>query len=279
VLAARSGLWSRQDTLDALAHTAATFDTRVGRTWRALQDTTNDPIVSQRRPQPWRNWQRGEDYYSEGLLIWLDADTLIRERTNNRRSLDDFARAFFGVNDGSWTPQTYSFDDVVAALNAVTPNDWAGFLHARLDAAGGQAPLDGIARGGWRLSYSDQRSNYFRQYEANNEISDFMFSIGALFDKTNNVTQVQWDGPAFSVGLTVGAQAIAINGQAFSADALRRAITAAKDAAAPIALLIKNGDQYSTLAIDYHGGLRYPRFERVAGTPDRLGAILTPRAN
>ncbi len=279
VLAARSGLWSRQDALDSLAYTAANFDTRIGRAWRAVQDTTNDPIVSQRRPQPWRSWQRSEDYYSEGLLIWLDADTLIRERTNNRRTLDDFARAFFGVGDGSWAPQTYNFEDVVAALNAVTPYDWAGFLRTRVENAGGQAPLDGVTRAGWRLTYTSERTNYFRQYEANNEVADFMFSIGAAFDKANIVTQVQWDGPAFNEGLTVGAQAMAVNGQAFSADALRRAITAAKDSPAPIELLIKNGEQYRTLAIDYHGGLRYPRFERIAGTPDRLRAILSPRAN
>lgn len=278
VLTARSGLWSRQDALDSLAHTAAIYDTRVGRSWRALGDTTNDPIVSMRRPQPWRSWQRSEDYYSEGLLIWLDADTLIRERTNNRRSLDDFARAFFGDGDGSWTASTYTFEDVVAALNAVTPYDWAAFLRARVEAVATEAPLDGVTRGGWRLSYSDERSNYFKQYEANNEVADFMFSIGAVFDKTNNVTQVQWDGPAFNQGLTVAAQAIAVNGNAFSAEALRRAITAAKDNPAPIELLVKNGDRYRTLAIDYHNGLRYPRFERVAGTPDRLGDILSARA-
>ncbi|HCK83887.1 MAG TPA: peptidase M61 [Hyphomonadaceae bacterium] len=278
VLTARSGLWNRQDALDSLAHTAATYDTRVGRNWRALGDTTNDPIVSLRRPQPWRSWQRSEDYYSEGLLIWLDADTLIRERSNNRRSLDDFARAFFGGGDGSSTVSTYTFEDVVAALNAVQPYDWAAFLRARVEAVAAAAPLDGVTRGGWRLAYSDERSNYFKQYEANNEVADFMFSIGAVFDKTHNVTQVQWDGPAFNQGLTVAAQAVAVNGNAFSAEALRRAITAARDNPAPIELLVKNGDQYRSLAIDYHDGLRYPRFERVAGTPDRLGAILASRA-
>jgi predicted metalloprotease with PDZ domain len=279
ILAARSGLWDRRDALDSLAHTAATYAVRVGRAWRPLQDTTNDPIVSQRRPQPWRTWQRGEDYYSEGLLIWLDADTLIRERTRGRRSLDDFARAFFSERNGAWTPSTYTFEDVVAALNAVTPYDWAAFLRERLDSAGGTAPLDGVTRGGWRLIYTDERTNYFERYEANNELADFMFSIGAVFDKTNNVTQVQWDGPAFNAGLTVGAQAVAVNGETFSADSLRRAIAAAHEGSTPIALLVKNGDQYQTLAIDYHDGLRYPRFERIAGTPDRLGAILSARAH
>jgi predicted metalloprotease with PDZ domain len=277
VLAARSGLWSRQDALDSLASTAATYATRVGRDWRPLQDTTNDPIVSQRRPQPWRSWQRSEDYYSEGLLIWLDADTLIRERTHGRQSLDDFARAFFGVRDGDWTTDTYTFEDVVAALNAVMPYDWATFLHDRVETVRREAPLDGVARGGYRLIYTEERTNFQRQNEANNEFSDFMYSIGASFNKSNNVTQVQWDGPAFNQGLTVGAQAIAVNGSAFNAEALRRAINAAKGSAQPIQLLVKNDDQYRTLAIDYHDGLRYPRFERVAGTPDRLSAILSPR--
>jgi predicted metalloprotease with PDZ domain len=102
VLAARSGLWSQDDTRAALALTAATYQHRVGREWRSVADTTNDPVLSARRPAPWRSWLRNEDYYSEGLFVWLDADTLIRERTDGRRSLDDFARAFFGIDDGSW---------------------------------------------------------------------------------------------------------------------------------------------------------------------------------
>lgn len=276
VLTARSGLWSRQDALDSLAHTAATYQARIGRAWRPLQDTTTDPIASQRRPQPWRSWQRSEDYYSEGLLVWLDADTLIRERTHNQRSLDDFARAFFGRDDGAWRPATYTFEDVVATLNDVMPYDWAAFLRQRLDTAGGGPPLDGVARGGYRLIFTDERTNYFRQYESNNELADFTFSIGAVFDKSGNVTQVQWDGPAFNAGLAVSAQVIAVNGGAFGADAMRRAITAAHDGGA-IELIVKSGDQYRTVSINYHDGLRYPRFERISGAQDILGTILTPR--
>ena len=148
VLAARSGLWSQAQTRDALALTAATYQHRVGREWRSVADTTNDPILSARRPAPWRSWLRNEDYYSEGLLVWLDADTLIRERTNGRRSLDDFARAFFGIDDGSRVPVTYTFDDVVAALSSVLEHDWAAFLRERIDEAGTQPPLDGLTRGG-----------------------------------------------------------------------------------------------------------------------------------
>lgn len=277
ILTARSGLWNRQQGLDSLALTAAAYQARVGREWRSVSDTTLDPILSSRRPAPWRSWQRNEDYYSEGLLVWLDADTLIRERTNNRRSLDDFARAFFGVRNGDWeAPQTYTFDDVVTALNGVTPYDWATFLHERIDAIGTEPPLDGIARGGYRLIFTDERSDYQRDSESKS--ADFTYSIGVSFGENGNVTGVQWDGPMFNQGVTIGTQVVAVNDGAFSNDALRRAITAAKDSSEPIRLLLKNGDQYRTIALDYHDGLRYPHLERVSGTPDRIGAILTPRS-
>ena len=146
VLAARSGLLTRQQALDAIAGTAALYDHREGREWRTLEDTTNDPIAAERRPLPWRSFERSEDYYSEGQLVWLDADTLIRERSGGKRSLDDFARTFFGVHDGSYVPLTYTFDDVVTALNAVEPYDWATFLRERLNGHGPYAPPGRDAR-------------------------------------------------------------------------------------------------------------------------------------
>jgi predicted metalloprotease with PDZ domain len=276
VLAARSGLWSPEQTRDALALTAATYDARIGREWRSVADTTNDPILSARRPAPWRSWLRNEDYYSEGLLVWLDVDTLLRERTSGRRSLDDFSRAFFGINDGSWVPVTYTFDDLVAALNEIHAYDWAAFLRERIEAAGTRAPLDGLTRGGYRLVFKEERSAFQRDAETYNRNADFSYSIGLVFGDGGNVTGVQWDGPAFNQGVTVGTQVVAVNGVAFSTESLRRAITAAKTDLAPLELLLKSGDQYRTIALDYRGGLKFPHLERVAGAADRLGAILRP---
>lgn len=278
VLAARSGLWTAEQTRDALALTAATYAHRVGRQWRSVVDTTNDPILSARRAAPWPSWLRNEDYYSEGLLVWLDADTLIRERTNGRRSLDDFARAFFGVNDGSWAPLTYTFDDIVAALNGVLAHDWAAFLRARIYEAGTEPPLDGLTRGGYRLVYKDERSAFHRDAESYGRYADFTYSLGLRFGENGNVTAVLWDGPAFNLGLTVGTQVLAVNGVSFGNESLRRAITAAKGDAAPLELLLRNGDQYRTVSLPYRDGLRYPQLERAAGTDDRLTAILAPRS-
>jgi predicted metalloprotease with PDZ domain len=280
VLTARSGIWDRQQGLDYFALAAATYEYRVGRDWRSVEDTGYDPAIASRRPTPWNSWSRSEDYYTEGLLVWLDADTLIRERTGNRRSLDDFARRFYGVpaENGSWRVNTFTFEDVVANLNAVMPYDWSTFLSERLNEAGTEPPLDGITRGGYRLVYRETRSEYQRDSESYGKSASFAYSIGIGFGDGNTITTVQWDSPAFNAGIANGQQVIAVNGQQYSAEVLRRAITAAKDSTAPIELLIRSGDSYRTVALDYHDGLRYPHLERISGTPDRLGQILAPRS-
>jgi predicted metalloprotease with PDZ domain len=279
ILTARSGLFTRQQALDYLALQAAAYQYRVGRDWRSVTDTGNDPIIAARRPTPWVSYSRSEDYYSEGLLVWLDADTLIRARTGGARSLDDFARRFYGVpsENGSWRVNTFTFDDVVANLNAVMRYDWATFLRERFEAAGTEPPLDGITRGGYRLVYNEERSAYQRAAESYGKTASFAYSIGLTFGDGNTVTAVQWDSPAFNAGITTGAQVLAVNGENYSADVLRRAITAAKESTAQIELIVKNGDSYRTVQLDYHDGLRFPHLERIPGTPDRLSRILAPR--
>jgi predicted metalloprotease with PDZ domain len=277
VLAARSGLLTKQQALDAIAMTAAAYDNRKGREWRPLQDTTNDPILSQRRPIPWRSWQRAEDYYSEGELVWLDADTMIREMSGGKKSLDDFARGFFGMKDGSYEPVTYSFDDVTRALNAVQPNDWGKFLRTRLDKVGGEAPLDGIARGGYRLVYNDTPSDFFKAGEGRRRITDLTYSLGIVIGREARITDVLWEGPAFKSGLTVGTQIIAVNGLSFDADRLKLFVKNAKTAKEPLEFIVKNGERYRTIRVDYHEGLRYPHLERAGSGDAKLDAILAAK--
>ena len=278
VLTARSGLWTQQQALDELALTAAYYGVQTGRRWRALQDTTNDEIINPRRPMSWRDWQRYEDYYSEGQLIWLDADTLIRERSQGKRSLDDFARAFFGINDGSFTTVTYTFEDLVKALNAVEPYDWAAFLRARLDSTATPAPLDGLRRGGYKLVFSDTPSDLLKAHEEQSKRVNLLFSIGVeLDDKDGSVLEVLWDSAAFKAKVTENSVILAINGAAYSADVLKDAIRSAKTTKLPIELIVKTGDRFRVLSVDYHDGLRYPHLEREPSVPARLDDILAAR--
>ncbi|WP_312598386.1 peptidase M61 [Brevundimonas sp.] len=278
VLAARAGLHSKGVALATLANVAAFYDQQPGRQWRALQDTNNHNLLGYRVPGQYPSWMRGTgDYYRESLLVWLDADTLIREGTNGRKSLDDFARGFFGHDDGQWAPQGYTFQDVVAALNAVYPHDWAAFLRSRLDAVGpdARAPLDGLARAGWRLTYTDT-PNADEKAVQTGWANDFQYSLGFTLSG-DKLTNIRWGGLAFEQGVGAGWSLVAVNGKAGSAEVLREAVTAAKGTEAPLDLLLKSGDRFRTVAFAYHDGLRYPRLERIEGTPDRLSDILAPR--
>ena len=241
-----------------------------------MQDTTYDPIVNARRPQVWNNWQRGEDYYQEGQLIWLDADTRIRDLSNGKRSLDDFARAFFGVDDGARVAKYYTFDELVAALNAVQPYDWAQFLRSRVDSHGPGAPLDGLARAGWKLVYAEQQTPFLKAQEELSKSANFQYSLGFSVGAEGKLEAFMWEGVGFQAGMSGGSTLLAVNGRAYKPEVLREAVTAAKDGKEPIQLLVKKGNLYQTYALDYHGGLKYPRLERIQGTPDRQEAILKP---
>ncbi|SFV16358.1 M61 family metallopeptidase [Pseudoduganella namucuonensis] len=279
VLSSRSGLIKLEHVRDTLAATAARYDAMRGRSWRPVQDTTNDPIINGRRPLGWSSWQRSEDYYNEGALIWLDVDTKIRELSADGKSLDHFARNFFGIDNGAYTANHYVFEDVVKALNALQPHDWAAFLRARLD-GNGPAPLDGLTRAGWKLVYTDTPTPYLRGVEERAKSADFQYSLGFSLNGEGKVEALQWEGPGFQAGLGGGTTVLAVNGTAYKPEVLRAAVTAAKtggkDAGKPIELLVKKGGKFRTILLDYHGGLRYPRLERIPDTPDRLQAILSP---
>lgn len=275
MLSARAGLWTKQDALGALAEVAATYQGRGGRQWRDTTDTTLDPVISARKPKGWLSWQRNEDYYSEGLLVWLDVDTLIREKTGGKKSLDDFARVFFGGVEGDYTPKVYDFQEVVATLNGVVAHDWAAFLNARL-ASAEAAPLDGFTRGGYRLVWDSAQSTYQKGSDTLGKRTDLTWSIGLALNATGTITGVQWDGPAFKAGLTVSNQIIAVNGETYSAERLK-AVVDASARGEPIELIIKANEKFRVVKLDWSGGLRYPRLERIPGTPDRLGDILAPR--
>ena len=278
VLAARSGLQTKQQGLDSLAMTAALYDTRAGRNWRNVLDTTNDPIISNRKPASWTSWQRSEDYYSEGQLAWLDADPLIREKTGGKKSLDDFAKAFFGVENGSYVPLTYDFDTVVTTLNGVYPYDWSSFLKTRIEGLSEHAPLDGLTRGGYKLVYTDTPTEFFKAAETRGKIVNLSYALGVTVGAAGVLMGVNWDTPAFKAGLTAGETIVAVNGTAYSDDGLKDAVKAtAKTDAPPVELLIKDGERYRTVKIDYHGGLKYPRLERIEGTPARLDDIYSAR--
>jgi len=277
VLQARSGMVSKQDTLDQFAATMALYDSQPARAWRDLVDTTNDPVISARKPKGWTSWQRSEDYYSEGMLVWMDVDSLLREQSGGTKSIDDFARAFFGIRDGDWGEVTYTLDDVAGTLNTIQPYDWKAYLIQRLTEHAPGAPLSGFVRNGYRLIYTPEATPSFKHNEKTRKIADFTYSGGFVVGKDAEVTGVTWDSAAFAAGLDVGTTIVSIDGLAYSDDRMKAAIAAAKGGKTPIALVVRNNDAYRSVMLDYHDGLRYPRLEKVGTGEGGLDRLLAPR--
>lgn len=275
ILSVRSGLTTPDQLRDSLANTIAELSAAPGRSWRNLQDTTNQGTIRGRTlDQDWRSWQRGEDYYHEAALIWLEADMLIREKTGGARSLDDFASSFFGTEDGRITPLPYTFDDVVAALNAVAAHDWRRFLRERIEGKGQDHLSAGVQRAGWKLAWADKPST-FEAVSSEWRGENFDYSLGLRVGRRGNtIRNLLWDGPAFKAGVPRGGEILAVNGMVYNAERLRDALTANKDGKAPVQLIIKDGERVRSFSLDQRQGPRHPRLERVEGVPDLLDAAL-----
>ena len=278
VLAARSGVQSKDTVLAMFANAVANYsEGQPGRAWRSVEDTTNDPIINRRRPLPYSSLTRSEDYYTEGALTWLEADQVIRQGTGGARSMDDFARAFFGMRDGDWGELTYDFGEVVRTLNAVYPHDWATFLTTRIRTANQPAPTRGVEMGGYRLVWKDKPNAYEEGRMANGKYTSLFYSLGINVDGDGKVTATRWDSPAFDAGIVTGTQIVAVDDVAFSPDELKDAIARAKDRKEPIRLIVKRGEAFRTVPVDWHGGLRWPWLEKAGGGEGGLDRLLAPR--
>ncbi|WP_070156297.1 M61 family metallopeptidase [Sphingobium phenoxybenzoativorans] len=277
VLGARSGLYSKEQTLDAYAHIAAKLDTTRGREWRAMGDTTHDPIISARRPKGWASWQRSEDYYNEGMLIWLEADAIMRKQSGGRKGLDDFARAFFGTHDGDFGELLYNRQDVIDTLNAIVPYDWAAFLTERVDRPSKEAPKNGLTMGGYRLTYAETPGSTTKSVETSQKLVDQSFGVGLTVKNDGEIAGVVWDSAAFKSGFTIGSKIMAVNGTEYSPDVFKAALKDSKDPKKPVEIILKRDKNYRTISLDYSGGLRYPRLEKTGEGDGSLDMLLKPR--
>jgi len=279
VLAARSGVQSKEVVLGEFASIAGMFTQWPGRDWRSVDDTTHDPIIASRRPKPYASLDRNEDYYTEGALMWLEADQIIREGTHGKKGLDDFAKAFFGINPGDWGQVTYDFAEVARVLGTIYPYDWAKFLDTRMNQPGQPAPLAGIEKAGYKLVWKDTPNPYDKGRFAAAKGLSLNHSLGIGIAADGRVTSVRWDSPAFNAALVTGTKILAVNGTTYDADVMKAAITAAKSSDKPITLITQRGEKVQTVTIDYHDGLRYPWLEKATQGKEPAGfdLLLAPR--
>jgi len=283
VLGARSGIRSPELSREALALFVSRMDRQAGRQWRPLVDTAAAAqLLYYGRPE-WASWRRGVDFYSEGALVWLDADVLIRKKSGGRKSLDDFVLAFHGGPGGAPAVKTYTAQDVYAGLNAVVPHDWAAFFRERVYEVAPQAPRSGIENAGWKLAYREEQPALIAATEEETDAYDFWDSLGIVVhgdgtDGPGVVVDVVPGMPAAASGVGPGMKLVAVGGRRYKMELLRDALRLARQNGEPIELLVENAEIYQTFRIDYRGGEKYPWLERDPSQPDLLSAIGRPRA-
>ncbi len=278
LLTVRSGLWTPEEYGQHLALVGAELGAgRPGRTWRSLQNTANATPMIYYAPQQWTSWRRGAvDYYNEGLLIWLEVETIIDQQSHGQKSLDDFCRLFFGGSNNGPEVKTYSFDDLVSTLNHIVPYDWAKYFHTRLHSTSPDAPLGGIEASGWKLVYGDRKSQMLSAEEDYHKTIDVSYSIGLLLNQDGDVRDSIYGGVAYHAGVSPGMRIVAVNGRKFEPQVLHDALQLSKASPRPLELLVLDKAYYKTIKLDYHEGERFPELVRDADKPDLLNRILKP---
>jgi predicted metalloprotease with PDZ domain len=277
VLTTRSGLWTPEQFKEALALTAANLDQKPGRTWRNLEDTAIAAQILRGNTPNYSNWRRSQDYYPEGELLWLDADTTIRQLTHGQKSLNDFCVKFLAVG-GNTPPKVvpYTLDDIVNDLNSVVAYDWRGFLTERVTSHADHAPLGGIAHGGYKLVYEDQPTKFEKAALGRRGGLDAFYSVGLRVAKDGKIGDVKMFSDAYKAGFAPQWKIVAVNNVGYSDDELKDALKKAKSTSEPIEFIVSNDNRFRTLKIDYHGGEKYPHLERDTSAPDLIDDILKP---
>jgi len=277
VLTARSGLEKPETYRDQLALSAAVLDHRPGRSWRNLQDTADAAALLYYTSREWDSWRRSVDYYAEGELDWLWADAIIRSETRGKKSIDDFCKLFHGAPSTPPSVKTYTFDEIVQALNEIAPYDWRGFWNERLTSHGPGAPLGGIENTGWKLEYDETRSDTVRAVEEDRHVLYAGFSVGLVLKEDGTVEDTIEGMDAARASIGPGMKIMAVNGRRFSAPVFRQALASGKTNSEPLELVIENTDYVRTVRLNYHGGERYPHLVREESKKDVLTDILRPR--
>jgi predicted metalloprotease with PDZ domain len=283
ILSARIGSWTPDRLRENLAWVAAYLDLRKGRSWRDLEDTAVAAQLLYGSAEEYKTWRRDTDYYDEGTLIWLEADTIIRQESKGKKSLDDFCKKFEGGENTGPKIIPYTFDDVVSAMQEITPYNWRGFFTQRVNSHGPGAPLGGIENSGWKLVYTETPNDSRTSGEIATHLTDVQFSLGFLVrdsggENSDEISDVIPGSPAALAGIAPGMKLVAVNGRKWNVDDLHAAIKQAKGGQAPIDLLIENEDFFQTYHVDYHGGERYPHLEQISGKSDLLGEIAKMKA-
>jgi predicted metalloprotease with PDZ domain len=274
VLMARAGLVNLKEYRETLAATIGVLSRRKGRRWRPLDDTAVASALLRANSPNWNDLRRGQDYYHEGMLVWLEADAIIRDASDGTKTLDDFCRKFLGANRSTAKVVPYELPEIVKTLRDLAEFEWEPFLESRVAQTQDTLPLDVVGRLGYRLRYATQPPGGSPISRAHADTSA-LDSLGLSFRSDGTIEDVVPGTTGDRAGLAPGMKVIGVNNKTFSR---QRLLDALADSASrrKIDLLLVEGEQFRTVALDYSDGPRYLELVRNESKPDILAEILKP---
>ena len=245
-----------------------------------------EPIIDLTTAAPWLYTDDGPypnirrtagDFYTEGELMWLDADTIIRQLTHEKKSLDTYGHVFAG---GVSAPKvvTYHRADIEHYLNEVVPYNWHGFFQKYVYSINPLPPTAEIRRAGYRLVWNDKPNKYMTAFETLSKSINSFYDVGLMLGDDGSVGDVRQNSAAWDAGFAPGMKIVAVNDQEFSPDVWTRAVKATSSSFGPMDVTVIQDGYYEDLTLHYTGGLRIPHLVRIPGTFDMLTAIMRPHA-
>jgi len=276
VLTVRAGLLTPDEHLQALAAKVDFLMRQEGRRWRSVDDTAAASWQLRAHSEAWGQLRRGQDYYDEGLMVWMEADALIREDSGGRRSLDEFCKKFFAPRPGGKVPVApYELGEVTRLLKEVAERDWDKFFQERVATPKEKLGLEFLGTLGYRLQYSAKPSEYVTEREKDRKQTTASASLGLITAEDGKIGSIIPGLPADKAGLASGMTITGVNGRKFSSQRLKDAISDSVGLR-KVDLLVLEGDTFREVALDYSDGPKYLELTRTSEHPDTLGAILKP---
>lgn len=276
MLPVRGGLWTLDHYKERLAGLISRYMHQMGRQWRPLEDTARDSYHLRGGSRNWENMRRGQDYYVEGIFIWLEVDALIREKSNGKNSLDDFCRSFLGGDYPDEEIRPFDLDEIIEELGKLANYDWAKFFEDRVEKTQERMPLDFVQLLGYRLEYSSEPSADQKRSEKNGKFASARDSIGIEVGEDGNISSTVVPGmPGDLAGLGPGMKIVGVNGRKFSLDRFRDGV-ADSVVRGNIEFLVLDGDQFVTYTVNYADGPKYLKLVRDPSRPDLMEKIYAP---
>ncbi len=276
LLMVRCGLVDLNEYRETLAATIGGLMLRTGRNWRPLEDTAVAGHLLRSGSPNWNELRRGQDFYFEGALIWMEADAIIREQSHGARSLDDFCKKFLGGSTSKEGVVPFEQPEIVRLLKETADYDWEPFLSRRVRQPLPSLPLELVGRLGYRLQYAPEPSG--QQISRRRRSISAEHSLGLSFGDDGQILDIVPGSVADRGGLAPGLKVMGVNDRLFSLQRLQDAL-ADSVALRKVSFLLLDGDRFRTITLDYADGPKYLQLVRDEAKPDVLAEILKPRSN